>query len=57
LEIVVQEDTTDQLLKLAARHAVDFALAGKPIKDQRFAVHERFAGLIAIGKPAGAINA
>src|SRR5246127_2548271 len=35
VEIVVHEDTTAQLLKLAQACEIDFALASRPIQDER----------------------
>jgi LysR family hydrogen peroxide-inducible transcriptional activator len=38
--IVVQEETTAQLLKLLAAYEVDFALSSNPIQDSRFEIRE-----------------
>jgi LysR family hydrogen peroxide-inducible transcriptional activator len=51
LEILVQEDTTEQLLKLAHRHEIDFALASQPILDDRFEVRELFAEELLLALP------
>ena len=53
LEILVQEDTTEQLLKLAHRHEIDFALASQPIQDERFEVRELFAEELLLALPPG----
>ena len=38
VEIVVQEDTTAQLLKLAHTYEIDFAVASRPIENQHMEV-------------------
>ena len=53
MEILVQEDTTAQLLKLALRHEIDFALASEPIQEKRFEVHELFAEELLLALPPG----
>lgn len=42
MEIVVEEDTTARLLKLALACEIDFALTSLPIPDARFEVQELF---------------
>ena len=42
VEIVIQEDTTARLLKLAHACEIDFALASQPIQDKRLEVRELF---------------
>jgi LysR family hydrogen peroxide-inducible transcriptional activator len=53
LEVLVHEETTAQLLKLAHRHEIDFALASHPIQDDRFAVQELFAEELLLAMPPG----
>jgi LysR family hydrogen peroxide-inducible transcriptional activator len=53
VEIVVQEDTTARLLKLAHSYEVDFALASQPIQDERLAVRELFAEELLLALPPG----
>jgi LysR family transcriptional regulator, hydrogen peroxide-inducible genes activator len=53
VEILVQEDTTAQLLHLAHRHEIDFALASAPIQDDRFEVRELFAEELLLALPPG----
>src|ERR1700728_4776416 len=43
VEIVVQEDTTARLLKLPLGCEIDFALASRPIHDERLEVRELFS--------------
>src|SRR5579862_4151827 len=43
VEIVVQEDTTARLLKLALACEIDFALASRPIHDERLEVKDLFS--------------
>ena len=40
VEIVVHEDTTARLLKLAQAYEIDFALASRPIQDERMEVKD-----------------
>ena len=51
VEIVVQEDTTARLLKLALAHEIDFALASHPIHDKRLAVRELFSEELMLALP------
>lgn len=53
VEIVVQEDTTARLLKLAHNYEVDFALASQPIQDERLEIHELFAEELLLALPPG----
>ncbi len=53
VEIVVQEDTTARLLKLALAYEIDFALASRPIQDERLAVRELFAEELLLALPPG----
>jgi len=51
VEIVVQEDTTAGLVKLALAYEVDFALASRPIKDERLEVRELFTEELLLALP------
>ena len=51
VQILVQEDTTARLLKLAHRCEIDFALASEPIQDERFEVRELFAEELLLALP------
>jgi len=51
VQIVVQEDTTARLLKLAHRCEIDFALASEPIQDERFEVRELFVEELLLALP------
>jgi LysR family transcriptional regulator, hydrogen peroxide-inducible genes activator len=53
VEIVVQEDTTARLLKLAQAYEIDFALASRPIQDQRMEVKDLFTEELRLALPAG----
>ena len=53
VEIVVQEDTTAQLLKHLATYEVDFAFASHPIQDSRFEIKELFAEELLLALPPG----
>ncbi len=53
VEIVVHEDTTARLLKLAHSYEVDFALASQPIQDERLEVRELFAEELLLALPPG----
>jgi LysR family hydrogen peroxide-inducible transcriptional activator len=53
VEIVVQEDTTARLLKLVEGYEVDFALASRPIEDERLEVRELFAEELLLALPPG----
>jgi LysR family hydrogen peroxide-inducible transcriptional activator len=53
VEIVVQEDTTARLLKLAQAYEIDFALASRPIHDERTEVRDLFAEELRVAIPPG----
>lgn len=53
VEMVVQEDTTSQLLKLAHSYEVDLVLASQPIQDERLEVRELFAEELLLALPPG----
>jgi LysR family hydrogen peroxide-inducible transcriptional activator len=53
VEIVIQEDTTARLLKLAHAYEIDFALASQPIQDERLAVRELFSEELFLALPPG----
>ncbi len=53
MEIIVQEDTTARLLKLAHAYEIDFALASLPIDDERLEVRELFAEELLLALPQG----
>jgi LysR family hydrogen peroxide-inducible transcriptional activator len=53
VQIVVQEDTTARLLKLALACEIDFALASRPIRDGRLEVRELFSEELLLALPPG----
>jgi LysR family hydrogen peroxide-inducible transcriptional activator len=53
VEIVVHEDTTAHLLKLAHAYEIDFALASQPILDERLEVRELFSEELLLALPPG----
>lgn len=53
VEIVVHEDTTARLLKLAQAYEIDFALASRPIQDQRMEVKHLFTEELRLALPPG----
>ena len=53
VEIVIQEDTTARLLKLAHACEIDFALASQPIQDKRLEVRELFVEELLLALPPG----
>jgi len=53
VEIVVHEDTTAQLLKLAQACEIDFALASRPIQDERMEVKDLFTEELRLALPHG----
>ncbi len=53
VEIVVQEDTTARLLKLAHAYEIDLALASQPIQDDRLEVQELFSEELRLALPPG----
>lgn len=53
IEVVVQEDTTARLLKLAQAFEVDVVLASRPIHDDRMEVKDVFAEELRLAIPPG----
>ena len=53
MEILVEEDTTARLLKLALGYEIEFALASEPIQDGRLEVQELFAEELLLALPPG----
>ncbi len=53
VEIVVQEDTTARLLRLAHRYELDLALASTPIQDERLEVRPLFTEELLLALPPG----
>jgi LysR family transcriptional regulator, hydrogen peroxide-inducible genes activator len=53
VEVVIHEDTTARLLKLALGCDIDFALASTPLHDARFEVKELFAEELLLAVPPG----
>ncbi len=53
VEVVVQEDTTARLLQHALAYDIDFALASRPIQDERLEVRELFAEELLLALPPG----
>ncbi|MDR3406039.1 MAG: LysR substrate-binding domain-containing protein [Chthoniobacter sp.] len=53
VEIVIQEDTTAQLLKHLATYEIDFAFASHPIQDSRLEIKELFAEELLLALPPG----
>jgi LysR family hydrogen peroxide-inducible transcriptional activator len=53
VEVVVHEDTTERLLKLAHAYEIDFCLVSPPIHDARFEVRELFGEELLLALPAG----
>lgn len=51
--MVVQEDTTENLLRLLLACEIDFALASLPIRDERLEVRELFAEELLLALPPG----
>ena len=51
VEIIVHEDTTAQLLKLANAFEIDFAVASPPIQDQRMEVKDLFTEELHLALP------
>ena len=51
--VVVQEDTTARLIKLALDYEIDFALASEPIQDHRLEVKVLFSEELLLALPAG----
>ena len=53
VELVVQEDTTARLVKLALAYEIDLALASVPIGDERLEVRELFVEELLLALPEG----
>lgn len=53
VELVVQEDTTARLLKMAQGYEIDFALASRPIPDAQLEVRELFTEELRVAIPPG----
>jgi LysR family hydrogen peroxide-inducible transcriptional activator len=53
VKIVVQEDTTAQLLKLALACEIDIAIASCPIRDERLEVRDLFTEELLLALPPG----
>ena len=53
VELVVHEDTTARLLKLAHGYEIDFALASQPIQDERLEVRNLFSEELLLALPPG----
>jgi LysR family hydrogen peroxide-inducible transcriptional activator len=53
VRILVEEDTTARLLKLALAYEIDFALASEPIQDERLEVRALFAEELLLALPPG----
>ena len=53
VDIIVHEDTTAQLLKLALAYEIDFALASHPLHDERLAIRELFTEELLLALPPG----
>lgn len=53
VELVVQEDVTARLLKLAHAYEIDFALASQPIQDDRLEMRELFTEELLVALPPG----
>jgi DNA-binding transcriptional LysR family regulator len=53
VEIIVHEDTTARLLKLAHAYEIDFALASQPIKDDGLEIKELFSEELLLALPPG----
>jgi LysR family hydrogen peroxide-inducible transcriptional activator len=51
VELVVQEDTTEQLLRLAHSYEIDFALASLPLPDAQLVVQELFPEALLLALP------
>ena len=53
VELVLHEDTTARLLRLAQAFEIDFALASRPIPDQRMEVKDLFTEELRLALPPG----
>ncbi len=53
VQLVVQEETTARLVKLALDYEIDLALASRPIPDERMAVRDLFTEELRLALPPG----
>lgn len=53
VEIIVQEDTTARLLKLAHAYEIDFALASEPLDSDRLTIRDLFSEELLLALPPG----
>jgi LysR family hydrogen peroxide-inducible transcriptional activator len=53
VEVVIHEDTTARLLKLALACDIDFAIASTPLHDARFDIRELFSEELLLAVPPG----
>jgi LysR family hydrogen peroxide-inducible transcriptional activator len=53
VEVVVQEDTTARLIKLAVDYEIDFALASQPIQNERLKINKLFSEELLLALPPG----
>lgn len=53
VDVIVQEDTTAQLMKLLLACEIDFAIASQPIRDERMEVVELFSEELLLAMPPG----
>lgn len=53
VEVVVQEDTTAQLMKMLLAFEIDFALASHPVLDERLQLRELFSEELMLALPPG----
>lgn len=53
VQVVIQEDTTERLLRLAHGYEIDFAIASQPILDDRLEVKELFTEELLLALPPG----
>lgn len=53
MDVVIQEDTTANLLKLLHAYDIDFALASQPIQDARLEVRDLFSEELLLALPPG----
>lgn len=51
IEVIIQEETTARLLKLAHAYEIDLALASQPIQDDRLEVQELFSEELLLALP------
>jgi LysR family hydrogen peroxide-inducible transcriptional activator len=51
VEIIIQEDTTERLLRLAHGYEIDFALASRPIADDRLELRDLFTEELRVALP------